>query len=65
MEETLGQGKRVGTIPLRSSKNYGKHRICLEENCDQQLSMYNHKSHCFVHYKFYHPRVRGRDIIEI
>ena len=65
MEETLDKGRRVGATPSRASKSYGKNRVCLEKDCDQQLSMYNHKEYCFVHHKFHQPRVRGREIIEI
>lgn len=65
MEEEMDKGKKLGYLGGRASKKYGSDRTCLEVECTQKLSIYNHKAHCFVHHKFYQPRVRGRDIIEI
>ena len=65
MEETLDKGRRVGATPSRASKSYGKNRVCVEKDSEQELRMYNHKEYCFVQQKFHQHRVRGREIIEI
>ena len=44
----------------RKSKQYPQGRVCSEANCDVTLSLYNHRTECFNHYKFKQPRVRGR-----
>jgi len=65
MEGKMDKGRKLGELGGRASKTYGSDRICLEAGCNQKLSIYNHKLHCYVHNKFTQPRVRGRDIIEI
>jgi len=45
----------------RRSKQYDKGRVCTEDKCEQELSIYNDNKQCFKHAPKKQPRIRGRE----
>ena len=43
---------------IRPSKSFDQGRVCKEESCNTQLSIYNKREHCFNHAPVKYPRVR-------
>ncbi len=44
----------------RAPRNFPTGRVCTEQNCATELSMYNRKNTCFRHSPIRFPRTRGR-----
>ena len=49
---------------IRPSKSFDQGRVCKDESCSTQLSIYNKRDHCFNHAPVKYPRVRGRILQE-
>ena len=49
---------------IRPSKRFDQGRVCKDESCNTQLSIYNKRDHCFNHAPVKYPRVRGRILQE-
>ena len=49
---------------IRPSKSFDQGRVCKDESCNTQLSIYNERDHCFNHAPVKYPRVRGRILQE-
>ena len=43
----------------RKTKSNAKGRVCIQEGCEQVLSIYNDKTKCFLHTPAKPPRIRG------
>ena len=42
---------------IRPSKSFDQGRVCKDESCSTQLSIYNKRDHCFNHAPVKYPRV--------
>ena len=49
---------------IRPSKSFDQGRVCKDESCHKNLSIYNKRHHCFNHAPVKYPRVRGRILQE-
>ncbi|MGH9075967.1 MAG: hypothetical protein ACRDY0_00675 [Acidimicrobiales bacterium] len=59
-ERSLGGHTLSGSE--RPSKAFAKNRVCREQGCSTQLSMYNNGKYCFQHEPMAVPRTRGKKI---
>ena len=53
-------GKRMSGRP-RKTKQFDTGRVCLDDSCEQVLSIYNDNKQCFKHAPLKQPRIRGRE----
>tara|TARA_B100000886_G_scaffold27644_1_gene17509 strand:+ start:1249 stop:1461 length:213 start_codon:yes stop_codon:yes gene_type:complete len=42
---------------IRPSKSFDQGRVCKEESCKTQLSIYNKREHCFNHAPVKYPKL--------